>query len=327
MRRRDFIAGIAGSVAAWPLAARAQQPAMPLIGFLSSLSGSDAASITAAFNQGLSGAGYIDGRNVTLEYRWAEGRYDRLPTLAADLVSRRVAVLAAVSGTPAGLAAKAATTTIPIVFAMGSDPVVHGLVTSLNRPEGNVTGVTFFTAPLATKRLELLRQLAPKATTVGVLVNPDNPPSLLEGRNVPAAAQTIGFRTQVFNASTASQIDDVFAAIAPHPVEGLYVSADPLFFNQRAKVAALAARLVVPAIYADREIAVAGGLISYGASRSDAYRQAGLYTGRILKGDKPGDLPVVFPTRFELVINLKMAKALGLDVPERLLALADEVIE
>jgi putative ABC transport system substrate-binding protein len=247
--------------------------------------------------------------------------------MAADLVSRRVVLIAAISGTPAALAAKAATATSPVVFAIGGDPVTLGLVTSLNRPGANVTGVTFFTAPLATKRLEMVRELAPKAATVGVLVNPDNPPSALEGKDVPAAAHAMGLQTSILNASTAGQIDDAFVAIVRQRIGGLYVSADPLFFNQRGKLAALAAYHAVPAIYADREIAEAGGLISYGASRSDAYRQAGRYTGRILKGEKPGDLPVVLPTKFELVINLKTAKALGLDVPAKLLALADEVIE
>ena len=247
--------------------------------------------------------------------------------MAAELVRRQVAVIAAISGTPSALAAQAATASIPVVFAIGGDPIAPGLVTSLNQPVGNVTGVTFFTAPLSTKRLEIVRELAPKATTIGVLVNPNNPPSVLEGKNVPAAAQVTGLQTRVLNASTADQIDDAFSAIVHHRIGGLYVSADPLFFNQRDKLAALAARHAVSAIYADREIADAGGLISYGASRSDAYRQAGIYTGRILKGEKPGDLPVVLPTKFELVINLKTAKTLGLQIPDKLLALADEVIE
>jgi putative ABC transport system substrate-binding protein len=327
MRRREFIKLLGGTAAAWPLAAPAQQSAMPVIGFLSSLTPGDAPRILAAFHQGLTEEGYGEGRNVAIEYRWAEGHYERLVAMAAELARRPVAVIAAISGTPSALAAKAVTASIPVVFAIGGDPVAPGLVTSLNRPGGNVTGVTFFTAPLSTKRLEIVRELAPKATTIGVLVNPNNPPSVLESRVVPNAARAIGLRPMVLNASTASQIDDAFADIVQQGIGGLYVSADPLFFNQRKKVTSLAAQHVVPAVYADREIAEAGGLISYGSSRSDAYRQAGIYTGRILKGKKPGDLPVVLPTTFELVINLKTAKALGLDVPPMLLARADEVIE
>jgi putative tryptophan/tyrosine transport system substrate-binding protein len=300
---------------------------MPVIGFLSSLTPSDAPHIMAAFQLGLNEAAYVDGRNVAIEYRWAEGQYDRLPALAADLVRRQVAVIAAVSGTPAGLAAKSATANIPIVFAMGSDPVEHGLVTSLNRPGGNVTGVTFFTASLGAKRLELLRELVPKATTIALLVNPDNPASATDAGNVRAAAQSVGRRVTLLNVSTAGEIDAAFATFTHKRPGALYVGPDSLFFNERDRVVALAARHSVTAIYADREIVTAGGLISYGASRPDAYRQAGIYTGRILKGEKPGDLPVVLPTKFELVINLKTAKALGLEVPDELLARADEVIE
>jgi putative ABC transport system substrate-binding protein len=325
MRRRDFIVGLGGAVS-MSFVARTQQT-MPVIGFLSSLSANDAARITSAFQKGLNEAGYVQGQNVALEYRFAEGRYDKLPDMAADLVRRQVTIIAAISGTPAGLAAKAATETIPIVFAMGSDPVTSNLVTALNRPGRNVTGATFFTAPLATKRLEIVRQLLPKVTTIGVLVNPTNPPSALEGRNVPSAAQTIGLATRVLNASTPSQIDDAFASLVREPVDALYVSADPMFLNQRNQLIALTARHAVFAIYADREIAEAGGLISYGASRSDAYRQAGLYVGRILKGEKPGDLPVVLPTKFELIINLKTARTQGVDIPATVLAIADEVIE
>jgi putative ABC transport system substrate-binding protein len=327
MRRRDFIKLVSGSAAAWPLAARAQQPAMPSIGFLSSLSANDAQRITDAFKRGLAEAGYVEGRNVAVEYHFAEGQYGRLPDMAADLVRRQVSVIAAISGTPAGLAAKAATGTIPVVFAMGSDPVTSGLVTSLSRPEGNVTGATFFTAPLATKRLEIIRQLAPKATTIGVLVNPVNPPSALEGTSVPGAAQTVGLSTRVLHASNANQINDAFSAFARQGIDALYISADPMFLNQRGQLVALAARHAVVTIYADREIAEAGGLISYGASRSEAYRQAGLYVGRILKGEKPGNLPVVLPTKFELVINLKTAKTLGSEIPPTVLAIADDVIE
>jgi putative ABC transport system substrate-binding protein len=326
MRRRDFIT-LVGGVAAWPLAARAQQSAMPVIGFLSSLSARDAARITAAFFQGLNEAGYVNGRDVAVEYRWAEGEYERLPTMAVELVRRQVAVIAAVSGTPAGMAAKSATMSIPIVFAIGGDPVAPGLVTNLSRPGGNVTGVTFFTSPLAAKRLELLRELVPKAKTFAVLTNPDNPPSKLEGIEVPAAAKAFGQEASVFNATTEAHIDDAFAAIVQQRIDALFVSADPLFFNYRDKVVALAARHRVPAIYAYREQVEAGGLIAYGASRSEAYRQAGSYVGQILKGEKPGALPVVLPTKFEFVLNLKTAKAFGLTVPNTLLVSADEVIE
>jgi putative tryptophan/tyrosine transport system substrate-binding protein len=326
MKRRDFIT-LLGGAAAWPLGARAQQPAMPVIGFLSSLSASDATLITAAFYKGLSEAGYVHGGNVALQFRWAEGEYDRLPAMAADLVHRDVSVIAAISGTPSALAAKSATTTIPIVFAMGSDPVTSGLVASLNRPEGNVTGVTFFTAPLANKRLEIIRELAPSVTRIAVLVNPDNPPSMQEGKDASGVAQATGLHITVLTAGSASQIDSAFAGIVDQRLDGLYVSADPLFFNQRSQLVALTGRSRVPAIYADREIAEAGGLISYGASRADAYRQAGLYVGRILQGEKAGNLPVVLPTRFELVLNLKTAKTLGLEISPTLLATADEVIE
>jgi ABC-type uncharacterized transport system substrate-binding protein len=327
MRRRDFISILGSAAAAWPLGARAQQPAMPVIGFLSSLASSDQTPIMAAFHQGLNDAGYFEGRNVAIEYRWAAGRYDLLPALSADLVRRQVAVIAAISGTPAALAAKAATTSIPIVFAMGSDPVAFGLVTSFNRPDGNITGATFFTAGLGAKRLDLLRELVPTAKTVSVLVNPDNPPGVADRTNVQAAAQRIGLQANILDARTSREIDTAFASLARERPDALFVGPDPLFVVHRDKLVALAARHALPAIYADREIAEVGGLISYGASRHDAYRQAGIYAGRILKGEKPAELPVVQGTKFELVINLKTAKALGLDVPDKLLALADEVIE
>jgi ABC-type uncharacterized transport system substrate-binding protein len=325
VRRRAFVT-LLGGAAAWPFATHAQQP-VPVVGFLSSLSAGDATRVTAAFSRGLNEAGYVDGRNIVVEYRWAEGEYERLPAMAADLVRRKVVAIAAISGTPSALAAKSATATIPLVFAIGGDPVAFGLVGSLNRPGANVTGVTFFTAPLAKKRLEIVRELVPRATTIGVLVNPDNPPSALEGKDVPVAAQTTGLQTRVMGASTAGQIEEAFTPVLRQAMDALYVSADPLFFNQRDRLAALAAYHRVPTIYADREIVEAGGLISYGASRSDAYRQAGSYVGRILNGEKPGDLPVVLPTKFELVINLKTSRALGLDVPPTLLARVDDVIE
>jgi putative ABC transport system substrate-binding protein len=328
VRRREFITLLGGSAVAWPLAARAQQPAkLPTIGLLSSLRSSDQSLIVGAFRRGLEETGYFEGRNVAIEYRWAEAQYDRLPALAADLVGRQVAVIAAISGTPSALTAKAATITIPIVFAIGSDPVEQGLVVSLNRPGGNVTGATFFTAALGPKRLELLRELVTKATTIALIVNPDNPGSTADTANVLAAARAIGQSVKVLDAVTGGDIDACFAAIARERPDALYIGPDPLFFDQRDRLAALAARHTVPAIYGDREIVEAGGLISYGASRSDAYRQAGNYVGRILKSEKPADLPVVLPTEFKLVLNLKAAKALSLTVPDKLLARADEVIE
>jgi ABC-type uncharacterized transport system substrate-binding protein len=325
--RRTFLATVTGGLVARPRVARAQPLAMPVIGFLSSLQASDRARIMPAFHQGLNETGYVEGRNLAIEYRWAEGQYDRLPALAADLVRRQVAVIAAISGTPAGLAAKAATATIPIVFAMGSDPVDQGLVTSLSRPSDNVTGVTFFTAALGTKRLQFLRMLIPTTTTIAVLTNPNNPASVMEKAHVEAAAQAIGQHIKVFDAHTEDDIDRAVAAIVQQHIGALCVFADPLFLNQRQKLATLAARHTVPAIYANREHAEAGGLISYGASRTDAYRQAGIYVGRILKGEQPSNLPVMLPTKFELVINLKTAKELGLTIPPWLLFQADEVIQ
>jgi putative ABC transport system substrate-binding protein len=327
MKRREFITLVGGAAAVWPLGARAQQPKIPVIGFLSSLAASDATRVMTAFRQGLNSAGYVEDSNVTIEYRWAAGQYEQLPALAADLVGRKVAVIAAISGTPAVQAAKAATTTIPVVFAVGSDPVASGLVTSLNRPGGNVTGVTFFTSPLATKRLELLRELMPSLRTVAVLRNPSNAPTVLEATNVQAAAQAFGWRSEILNASVEAHIDDVFSTIVRKRIDALFVSSDPLFLIHRDKLVALAARHAVPVIYADREEVEAGGLISYGASRSNAYRQAGTYVGRILRGESAGSLPVVLPTKYELVINLKTAKELGLVVPNSMQLLADELIE
>jgi putative ABC transport system substrate-binding protein len=330
MKRREFIALVGGAAVApshlWPLAARAQQ-ALPVIGFMSSLTPSDQAAIMTAFRRGLGDTGFIEGRNVAIEYRWAEGRYERLPEMAADLTRRQVAVVAAISGTPAALAAKAATTTIPIVFAMASDPVDAGLVGSLNRPGGNITGATFFTGLLGEKRVGLLRELVPKATTIALLVNPDNRSGVVDGINAQAAVHAIGLRAKMFDARDGREIDAVFATLARERPDALYVNPDALFFNERTRIVALAARHALPAIYADRESAEAGGLFSYGASRTEAYRQAGSYVGRILKGEKPGDLPVVLPTKYPLVINLKTAKTLGLEVPDRLLVAADEVIE
>jgi len=280
-----------------------------------------------AFHEGLNAAGFVEGRNIAIEYRWAEGHYERLPALAAELVARQVAVIAAISGTPAALAAKAATTTIPIVFAIGGDPVAPGLVTNLSRPDGNITGASFFTSPVVTKRLELARELAQPGATIGVFVNPDNPPSVTEGKTVQEAAAALGLPIQVITASTEGQIDRAFAVVAQQKMGAVIVSSDPLFFIERNKLVVLQARYGVPTIFADREQAEAGGLISYGASRPDAYRQAGNYIGRIVKGEKPGDLPVVLPTKYILLVNRKTAKVLGISLPPSLLARADEVIE
>ena len=306
---------------------RAQPAVIPVIGFLSSLQASDAPRIMAAFREGLTSMGFVEGRNVTIEYRWAEGDYKRLAPLAADLVQRGVNVIAAVSGTPSALAAKAATTTIPIVFAMGSDPVPAGLVTSLNRPTGNVTGASFFTAAVGDKRLQMLLDITPADKTIALLTNRTNPPNAAEGESALKAAKDKGRQANIFSASTPAEIDARFTDIVEQGFGALYIASDPLFFNQRDKVVALAARHRLPAIYADREHTEAGGLISYGANRTDAYRQAGKYAAHILQGDKIGDLPVVMPSKFDLVINLKAAKALGIVIPERILAVADEVIE
>jgi putative tryptophan/tyrosine transport system substrate-binding protein len=326
LKRREFITLLGGAAAALPMAAWAQQTATPVIGLLTSLSMSDRPRIEP-FHKGLNENGYSDGRNVAIEYRFAEGDYSRLPALATELVRRGVSVITTIAGTPTALAAKAATNTIPIVFAIGGDPVTAGLVNSLNKPGSNVTGVTFFTSPLAAKRLDMLQQLVPVATTIGVLINPDNPPSVLEGKSAPAAATQFGLASIVLAARTGSDIETAFASVVERRIDAIYVSADPLFFTRRAQLAALAIRHGVPAIYADREIVEAGGLISYGASRSDAYHQNGIYVARILRGAKPADLPVILPTKFETVLNLKTAKALGLTLSDKLLVAADKVIE
>jgi len=326
MRRREFTFLLSGAAAAWSITARAQTT-MPVVGFLSSLAPSDLGLVVPGFHQGLNGVGFVEGRNITIEYRWAQGDYQRLPALSTDLVNRNVAVLAAISGTPAALAAKAATTTIPIVFAIGGDPVAPGLVRSLSRPGGNVTGVSFYNSPLVTKRLGLARELVPEGSLLAVLVNPDNPPSVEEGATAQAAAAALGQPLLVLNASTQSEIDNAFATIKQHQVRALIVSSDPFFFTERVKLVVLMARDAVPTIFADREQAEAGGLISYGASRVDAYRQAGNYVGRIVKGEKAGELPVILPTSFQILVNLKTAKALRFEIPAAVLARADEVIE
>src|SRR5262245_8022994 len=327
MRRREFVRLLGGGAVAWPIAARAQRVDIPVVGLLSSLSPSDAGLVMPAFHQGLGEAGLVEGRTVAVEYRWAQGQYEQLPALAVQLVERRVAVIAAISGTPAALAAKGATTTIPVVFAVGGDPVAAGIVNNLNRPEGNVTGVSFYTAPVVIKRLELARELGPPGAIIGLLVNPYNPPSFTEGKTVEAAAAAIGQPFHIFNASTGGQIDEAFAAMASERIGALIVGSDPLFFIERTKLVVQMARHALPAIFADREQAEAGGLVSYGTSRPDAYRRAGSYVGRIVKGEKPGDLPVILPTKFHLLVNLKTAKSLRIDIPATVLARADEVIE
>lgn len=325
MKRREFITLIGGAGMAWPLAARAQQT-MPVIGFLSALSDGAATHLSAAFLRGLKEAGFIESKNVAIEYRWAEGQYDRLPKMAAELVRRSVNVIVA-QAPPAALAARTATTTIPIVFVVGFDPVAAGLVTSLHRPGGNVTGMTLITAPLGQKRIELLRELAPNATVVAMLVNPLSPDAAPEIRDVQAAAQANALQVKLFNASSPNELNAVFSAIAAQRPDAMIVGSDPFFTNRRDQIVTLAARLGRITIYPFREFAESGGLISYGTNIANSYRGAGIYTGKILKGANPADLPVVRPTKFELVINLKTANSLGLDIPPMLHARSDEVIE
>jgi putative tryptophan/tyrosine transport system substrate-binding protein len=327
MRRRDFITLFSGTAAAWPLAARAQQPALPVVGFLNSGAPESSAPFVTAFRKGLNETGHIEGQNVTVEYHFLEGQYDRLPALAADLVRRRVAVIATPGSDVSAIAAKAATATIPIVFGAGQDPVKLGLVASLARPDSNATGTSFFTQQLVAKRLQLLHDLVPKAVRAAVLVNPTNPSVEPTLREVQEAAPTIGLQIRILNAKTIGEIDAAFAILARERPDALFVAADAFFNSRRGQFATLAARDRIPAAYSTRDYVAAGGLMSYGTDLTDMYRQVGAYTGSILKGAKPADLPVLQSTKFELVINLQTARALGIEVPPGLLATADEVIE
>jgi putative tryptophan/tyrosine transport system substrate-binding protein len=324
--RRQFIFAI-GSVAGWPLAAQAQQSAMPVIGWLSGISPGVSAPMLAAFLKALDEAGFIEHRNIGIEYRWAEGRYDRLPALAADLMALPLALIVAAGGDASALAAKAATSTIPIVMITGGDPVQEGLVVNLNRPGGNVTGATIFTGEMESKRLGLLHEVVPAAKTLAVLVNPTDPNVELQLRDLRETAPRVGVELVILDASTEGEFEGVFATMAERKAGGLLVGSDPFFNSRRARLIALTAQHQLPAIYEWPDFAIEGGLMSYGTVLTDAYRQLGIYTGRILKGEKPGDLPIVQPTNFKFVINLKTAKTLGLEFPPTLSARADEVIE
>ena len=328
MKRRELITLLGGTVIAWPLAARAQQPAMPVIGFVNARSAEGSAQFGAAFRKGLEETGYVQGQNVTVEYHWLDGRYDRIPSLIADLVRRRVEVIVTPGTAAAALAAKAATTTIPIVFGVGDDPVKLGLVTSLARPGGNATGINFFSQETTTKRLGLLHEMVPKAIRIAVLVNPANAPAAeLTLRDIPEAARALGLQIQVLKASTNREIEAAFTTLGRERADALFVAGDGFFVSRRVQFAVLAVRHAIPAIYSSREYSEAGGLMSYGTDAADRFRQAGVMTGQILKGAKPADLPVLQSTKFELVINLQTARALGLEVSNSIQLLADEVIE
>jgi putative ABC transport system substrate-binding protein len=327
MRRREFLGVLGGATAAWLLAARAQQPAMPVIGYLSARSPDDTAHLVAAFRRGLGEHGFVEGQNVTIEYRWALGQYDRLPAMATELVRRPVTVLTTTGGEPAAMAAKGATSTIPIVFLIGGDPVNLGLAASYNRPGGNATGMNILTATMEPKRLGLLRELVPQAATIGVLLNQNFQPAENQLRDLQEAARAIGVQIHVLNAATDRELDAVFETVSQQHIPALAVTADPFFDTRRDKLVALAARHAVPTIYHFREFTAAGGLMSYGVDSLATYRQVGVYAGQILKGAKPADLPVLQPSKFEFLVNLKAAKALGVKISDNLLSLADEVIE
>jgi ABC-type uncharacterized transport system substrate-binding protein len=327
MKRREFITLLGGAAAAWPLAARAQQRAFPVIGLLSSRSPAVDTSLIAVIRQGLNESGLVEGQNVALDYLWADGQYDRLAALAADLVRRQVAVIVTMGGEVSALAAKAASATIPIVFVAGGDPVRSGLVTSVHRPGGNITGVSTLIFELEPKRLGLMRELRPNATTIAVLVDPNSPNAEMQVNDIQAAARGVGGEITMLNASTIRDIDAAFVRLVEMRADALLVVANPIFFNRTAQLVVLAARHAIPTLYSRREFTAAGGLMSYGPNINDSYRLLGVYAARILKGEKPGDLPIQLPTKFELVINLSTAKALGIEVPPTLLARADEVIE
>ena len=327
MRRRDLVTLLGSAAVGWPLAVYAQQPAIPVIGFISSESPDSISHFVHAFHEGLSETGYVEGRNVAIEYRWARGQLDLLPLLAADLVKRQVNVIFASGGSVSAPAAKAATGIIPIVFVIAADPVRLGLVASLNRPGGNVTGVNLLSAELMTKQLDLLHELAPKTRTIALLVNPASPYTELQIKDAQNAAPARGLQLQILRASSRAELETTFAMLVQQRAEALLIAFNPFFTSQRDQIVQLAARSGIPAVYPAREFATAGGLMSYGGSVTDAYRQAAVYTGKILKGAKPEELPVTQPTKFELVINLKTAKTLGLTIPPTLLATSDEVIE
>ena len=327
MKRREFITLLGSAAATWPMVARAQQAAIPVIGFLSSRSPGESASVVAAFRQGLRETGFIEGQNLGIAFRWAEGRYDKLPGLASELVSLPVTLLFAAGGPPSAFAAKGATSTIPVVFSAVSDPVEIGLVPSLNQPGGNLTGMAIISASLGTKRLELMKELMPNAGVIGYLLNPSHQKSEIETKSVVAAAASLAIDVRILNAKSESELETVFAGLQGMRIGALVVSVEPFFDSQRDRIVGLAAKYTVPTIYAWREYVLAGGLMSYGNDLPESYRQAAIYAGRILKGEKPANLPVVQPTKFHMAVNAKTAKSLGIEVPSRLLGLADELIE